>query len=90
MSGSDSGSSGPLLGWAAASSHSVPVRLFGLFQLPAIAPRKAGWGSLAGDVHSYLMWTLLGLVALHAAAALFHHFVRHDGVLRRMLPAAAD
>jgi cytochrome b561 len=80
----------PFLGWAAASSHSVPVSLFGLVQLPAIAARGAKWGSLAGDVHGYAMWTLLGLVGLHACAALFHHFVRHDDVLRRMLPTVAD
>ena len=79
---------GPFLGWAAASAHSVPVRLFGLLELPAIAPRKAPWGLLAGDIHGYMMWTLLGLVALHASAALYHHFVRHDEVLSRMLPWA--
>ncbi len=79
---------GPFLGWAAASAHSVPVRLFGLLQLPDIAPRKAPWGLLAGDIHGYLMWALLGLVALHASAALFHHLVRRDDVLRRMLPWA--
>ena len=77
---------GPFLGWASASAHNVPVSLFGLFDLPAIAPRGAKWGSLAGDIHGYAMWTLLGLVGLHAAAALFHHFIRHDDVLRRMLP----
>ena len=77
---------GPFLGWAAASAHSVPVRLFGLIALPSIAPRKAPWGLLAGDIHGYAMWTLLGLIGLHAAAALFHHFVRRDDVLRRMLP----
>jgi len=76
---------GPFLGWAAASAHSVPVRLLGVLTLPALAPRKAQWGFLAGDVHGYAMWTLLGLVGLHAAAALYHHFVRHDSVLRRML-----
>lgn len=76
---------GPFLGWAAASAHSVPVRLLGVLTLPALAPRKAKWGFLAGDVHAYGMWTLLVLVSLHAAAALYHHFVRHDDVLRRML-----
>ena len=80
----------PFLGWAAASAHGVPVALFGLVQLPSIAARGAKWGLLAGDVHGYAMWTLLGLVSLHAAAALFHHFVRHDDVLRRMLPAIVD
>jgi cytochrome b561 len=76
---------GPFLGWASASSHGLPVRLLGLVTLPALAPRQAHWGSVAGDVHGYLMWTLLGLVGLHAAAALYHHFVRRDDVLRRML-----
>jgi cytochrome b561 len=34
-----------------------------------------------------MMWTLLALIALHAAAALYHYFIRRDGVLQRMLPA---
>jgi cytochrome b561 len=29
---------------------------------------------------------LLGLIALHAAAALYHHFWRHDDTLEAMLP----
>lgn len=36
-------------------------------------------------VHSLLSWTLLVLVLLHAGAALWHHFWRHDQVLRRMI-----
>jgi cytochrome b561 len=80
---------GPFLGWASASAHNLPVNVFGLFALPAIAQPKAHWASVAGDVHTYAMWTLLGLVVLHAAAALYHHFVRHDTVLRRMLPGRA-
>ncbi len=76
---------GPFLGWAAASAHSVPVRLFGVVTLPALAPRKAEWGFLAGDIHGYAMWTLLALIGIHAGAALYHHFIRHDNVLRRML-----
>jgi len=77
---------GPFLGWASASAHKLPVTVFGLVTLPDIAAPKARWALTAGDVHAYTMWTLLGLVSLHAAAALYHHFVRHDDVLRRMLP----
>ncbi len=77
---------GPFLGWAAASAHSVPVRLLGLIALPALALRKAPWGLLAGDIHGWTMWTLLALIGLHAGAAIYHHFVLHDSVLRRMLP----
>ncbi|MGE5170934.1 MAG: cytochrome b [Rudaea sp.] len=79
----------PFLGWASASAHHLPVRFFGLFTLPDLAPPKARWALRAGDIHTYAMWTLLGIISLHAAAALYHHFVRRDGVLQRMLPAAA-
>ena len=76
---------GPFFGWMAASAHSVPVRLLGIVTLPPLAPRNAQWGYLAGDLHGYTMWALLFLVTCHAVAALYHHFVRHDNVLRRML-----
>ena len=81
---------GPFLGWASASAHKLPVSVFGVIPLPAIALPRARWALTAGDIHIYLMWFLLGLVALHALAALYHHFLRHDGVLRRMLPARQD
>jgi cytochrome b561 len=38
--------------------------------------------------HMVLSYAGMCLVALHVAAALHHHFIRHDDVLRRMLPAA--
>lgn len=78
---------GPLLGWASASAHRLTVSLFGLITLPAIAAPKARWALTAGDVHATAMWVLLALVAMHATAALYHHVVRRDGTLRRMLPA---
>ena len=77
---------GPFLGWASASAHKLSVDVFGIMTLPAIAAPRAHWALTAGDVHIYLMWTLAALIALHAAAAFYHHFLRHDGVLRRMLP----
>ncbi|MEP6739205.1 MAG: cytochrome b [Caldimonas sp.] len=76
----------PFLGWASASAHNVQVVVFGLVPLPDLAAPKAGWALAAGDIHIYLMWTLLALIGLHVAGALYHHFVRHDGVLRRMWP----
>jgi len=78
----------PFLGWASASAHDVPVTLFGLVTLPALAAPRTRWALTAGDVHVFMMWTLLGLITLHVVAALYHHFARHDGVLRRMLPSS--
>jgi len=77
----------PFLGWASASAHNLPVSLFGVIPLPDLAAPKARWALKSGDVHTYAMWTMLALIAFHAAAALFHHFVRRDRLLQRMLPA---
>jgi len=78
----------PFLGWASASAHRLPVSLFGIIPLPALAQPGARWANTAGDIHGTLMWALLWLVGLHVAAALYHHLVRHDGTLRRMLPSS--
>ncbi|MEO7578344.1 MAG: cytochrome b [Massilia sp.] len=78
---------GPFLGWASASSHKLPVTLFGILPLPPIAQAGAGWANEAGDIHSTAMWAILWLIGLHAAAAIYHHVIRRDGTLRRMLPS---
>jgi cytochrome b561 len=76
----------PLAGWAWASAKGWPVSLFGAIELPALVPADSPYRRLAASVHRNAAWAILGLVALHALAALHHHFVRRDGVLRRMLP----
>jgi cytochrome b561 len=38
------------------------------------------------DIHGYLAYALFALAALHISAALWHRFVRRDGVLERMWP----
>lgn len=77
----------PILGWINASWRGYPVTLFGLFEMPQLVAKHApGWG-VTGDIHGFLAeYVLLALVGLHVAAALYHHFIRRDGVLRRMLP----
>ncbi len=77
----------PVLGWASASAHRLAVRPFGIFELPAIAAPKAHWALVAGDIHMLAMWTLLVLIGLHVAGALFHQIVRRDDTLQRMLPS---
>ena len=78
----------PFLGWASASAHKMPVALWGI-PLPALAEPRAKWALTAGDIHTWTMWTLLAIIALHAAAALYHELFRHDGTLRRMMPGRA-
>jgi cytochrome b561 len=62
--------------------------LFGLDVPPLVAKNKPLFQVLH-TVHEYSGWTLLGLIGLHAGAALFHGLVLRDGVLERMLPWTA-
>jgi cytochrome b561 len=43
-------------------------------------------GSTIASVHTWLGNAILWVAGVHAAAALYHHFVLKDGVLRSMLP----
>lgn len=76
----------PVLGWANASSHGWTIDLFGVLQLPQLVPDKSPLGHQLGDVHTLLAYGLLGLIGLHVAAALYHHFWLHDRVLERIRP----
>ena len=56
---------------------------FGL-QIVAVGP-EIPWMAAVGSLHSPIAWVLLIMILAHIAIALFHHFVKKDGVLRRML-----
>jgi cytochrome b561 len=76
----------PLSGWMLNSAANVPLRWFGWFRLPAIAPTSEAWEEAMEWLHVGLFYAFAALIALHAVAALKHHFVDRDAVLRRMLP----
>ena len=76
----------PLAGWLMSSARNFPVSWFGLVTLPDfIAPNRPAYEFLH-EAHELLAGTLFWLALLHIAAALKHHFVDRDNVLRRMLP----
>lgn len=60
---------------------------FGVFTVPSpLAANRTAAGS-AKELHELLAWGLMALAAGHAAVAIWHHRVRHDGVLLRMMPS---
>ena len=81
----------PLSGWWMSSA--VPVRHpigMGLFDVPFLpVPRGFMSAGPAHLLHVVLGFSMIGLAALHIAAALKHHFVEHDDILQRMLPRRA-
>jgi cytochrome b561 len=64
--------------------------IFGLFSLPSFAPGNRALRGQIEDLHSWSANALLILAGLHACAGLWHHFIRKDGVLRRMWPARSN
>lgn len=77
----------PLVGWAGTSAFGAAIPVFGLFELPMILERNRAVSDVLLPLHGALALTLAALVTLHIGAALYHHFIRKDDVLRRMLPA---
>ncbi len=59
---------------------------FGFLEMPALMAADRAMAKSMEGIHTTMAWILLALVALHVVAALWHHFVRRDMVLRRMLP----
>lgn len=62
------------------------VDVFGVYKLVSFAPGDRGLRQLIGGLHSLGANLILAAAGLHAAAALAHHYLLKDGVLRRMLP----
>jgi cytochrome b561 len=77
----------PLVGLLYTNAYGLRVNLFLLGEIPAVIERDRPLAAQLGGIHSFLGYALLTLIGLHAAAALFHHFIRRDDVLNTMLPA---
>ncbi|MFO1079961.1 MAG: cytochrome b [Reyranellaceae bacterium] len=67
-----------------ARGGAVPV--FGLFEIASPWPRDRAFARSVKEVHELMAHVTLLVAALHAGAALFHHYVLKDATLRRMLP----
>ena len=76
----------PLSGWVMSSALGFPTVYLGIWQLPDLVAKNKPLGEALKTVHYILNKTLLVAVALHAVAALKHHFIDRDQVLRSMLP----
>ncbi|KAF7600741.1 MAG: cytochrome b [Candidatus Dactylopiibacterium carminicum] len=79
----------PLSGWLMSSAKGFPTVYFGLVQLPDLIGRDVELGKQLTALHVWLNFALIGLVGLHALAAVKHHLIDRDDVLSRMLPFLA-
>ena len=76
----------PFSGWWFNSASGFPLRWFGLFAVPRLGAFDPLVKASAKQTHETLFWILASIIAVHAAAALWHHYRMRDPTLRRMLP----
>jgi cytochrome b561 len=76
----------PALGWYATSVYGATISFFGLFDLPSLAEKNEPASEPLFFVHEMIGFAIAGLLVLHIGGALYHYFIRKDGVLQRMLP----
>lgn len=75
----------PIAGWAATSAFGAEMSVFGLFVLPPLVAKDRALADTLFEIHEILAFALAAVFLVHAGAALYHRFVKRDGVLARML-----
>ena len=77
----------PIVGWLGISLYGARD-VFGLFSIPPLAAQNQAAAEGMLLLHKYLAYLTIAVIGAHVGGALFHYFIRKDGVLMRMLPWA--
>lgn len=75
----------PISGWVINSAANFPLKWFGLFEIPAITEPNIMLEDFAKTTHLVLICILAAILLMHISAALHHHFIKRNDVLKRML-----
>ena len=75
----------PVTGYLVSGSEGASIEVFNWFSFPALLVLNDQNRDIAIQIHYYFAYATLGLVILHAAAALKHQFIDGSGILKRML-----
>jgi cytochrome b561 len=65
-------------------AHLSGFPLFGVLKLPTVWAKTVNHD--IGELHGLVANIIAGVAVIHALAALYHHYVVRDGVLRRIAP----
>jgi cytochrome b561 len=75
----------PLAGWIGSAAAGKPPHLYELVWSLPIEPNKS-LAKAAFNLHGTIAVAIIALVSVHVLAALYHHWIKKDDILRRMLP----
>ncbi|MCK7613646.1 cytochrome b [Roseibium sediminicola] len=75
----------PVSGFLATNAHGFPLKWFGLVEVWSPLGKSPDIAWTLSSIHAWSAWILFGLIGLHLGAVLFHHVIRKDRTLFRML-----
>lgn len=79
----------PLLGFLTTNAYGFPLQgetaFLGFIDLPKFMEAAPGLAGVLHWMHSLIGWAFPFLLAAHIGGAIYHHAIRRDGTLLRML-----
>lgn len=75
----------PVTGFLATNAHGFPLQWFNLVAIWSPIGKAPDIAPIFSMMHEWSSWILLALFALHIAGVIFHHTIRRDGTLYRIL-----
>jgi cytochrome b561 len=77
----------PIVGWIMSTAFGFQVVYLGLVPLPQIVEADRDLAARFQSIHFALAMVLAALFVAHMGGVLFHHLIKQDGILQRMLPS---
>ncbi len=74
-----------ITGYLISTADGRGIDVFNWFSVPSLGAFVEDQEDIAGNIHEWLSYGLIGLAVIHLLAALKHHFINRDDVLKRML-----
>lgn len=78
----------PISGWLMSSAKGYQTVWFGVLPIPDLLGKDKQLGDALAELHGALNGLLMFIVVIHVLAALKHHFIDRDNILRRILPSS--
>ena len=75
----------PVSGFLATNAHGFPLSWFGLIPIWSPIGKAPEIAPISSAIHAWSAWILLASFALHLLGVLYHHLIRRDSTLFRIL-----
>lgn len=75
----------PISGVLMSRLSGYPISVFEIFTIPAASEKNPEFAKFFHDIHEYAALGLVILITIHILAAFYHHFIRRDNTLTRII-----